>query len=98
MKIQYKDNIFEVEENTKIKDLLKDEIKKGNSIAARFNNEVKSLNYKLKEDGNLTLIDISDKDGIRVYRKGLLFVIGKAVEELYPGAKMMVNYQLSNSL
>lgn len=98
MKIQYKDNILEVTENTKIKDLLKDEIKKGNSIAARFNNEVKSLNYTLKEDGNLTLIDISDKDGIRVYRKGLLFVIGKAIEELYPDAKMMVNYQLSNSL
>lgn len=98
MKIQYKDNILDVEENTKIKDLLKDEIEKGNSIAARFNNEVKSLNYKLKEDGNLTLIDISDKDGIRVYRKGLLFVIGKAVEELYPNTQMMVNYQLSNSL
>ncbi len=98
MKIQYKDRIFDVEENTRIKDLVKDEIIKANSIAARFNNEVKSLNYKLKEDGNLTLIDISDKDGIRVYRKGLLFVIGKAVEELYPNAKMMVNYQLSNSL
>ena len=98
MKIQYKDRIFDVEENTRIKDLVKDEIIKANSIAARFNNEVKSLNYKLKEDGNLTLIDISDKDGIRVYRKGLLFVIGKAVEELYPKAKMMVNYQLSNSL
>ena len=98
MKIQYKDNVLEVEENTKIVDLLREEIEKGNSIAARFNNEVKSLNYRLKEDGNLTLIDISDKDGIRVYRKGLLFVIGKAVEELYPNAKMMVNYQLSNSL
>ncbi len=98
MKIQYKDKILDVEENTKIKDVLKEEITKANSIAARFNNEVKSLNYKLKEDGNLTLIDISDKDGIRVYRKGLLFVIGKAVEELYPKAKMIVNYQLSNSL
>ena len=98
MKIQYKDRIFDVEENTRIKDLVKDEIIKANSIAARFNNEVKSLNYKLKEDGNLTLIDISDKDGIRVYRKGLLFIVGMAVEKLYPDAKMIVNYQLSNSL
>ena len=98
MKIQYKEKIFDVQENTKIKDVLKDEIVANNSIAARFNNEVKSLNYKLKEDGKISLIDLSDKDGIRVYRKGLLFVIGKAVEELYPNAKMMVNYQLSNSL
>ena len=98
MKIQYNDRIIEVEENTKIKDILKDEISKGNSIAARFNNEIKSLNYKVKEDGKISLIDISDKDGIRIYRKGLLFVIGKAVEELYPEANMVVNYQLSNSL
>ena len=59
---------------------------------------MKSLNYELNEDGILELIDISNKDGIRVYRKGLLFIIGKAIEELYPQAKMIVNYQLSNSL
>lgn len=98
MKIQYKDKIIEVEENTRIRDILKDEIINENSIAARFNNEIKSLDYKVKEDGIISLIDISDKDGIRIYRKGLLFVIGKAVEELYPEANLVVNYQLSNSL
>ena len=98
MRIVYNENIMNIQSEIKIKDLLKDEIKKSNSIAARFNNEVKSLNYTLKEDGELSLIDISDKDGIRVYRKGLLFIIGMAVEELYPEAKMMVNFQLSNSL
>lgn len=98
MQIQYNDNIIDVKKGTKIKELLENEINRTNAIAARFNNEIKSLNYELKEDGYLTLIDISDKDGIRVYRKGLLFVIGKAIEELYSDAKMIVNYQLSNSL
>lgn len=98
MQIQFNDKIIEVQEGTKIKDVVKDEIVTTDAIAARFNNEVKSLNYELKEDGVLTLIDISNKDGLRVYRKGLLFVIGMAVEELYPNAKMIVNYQLSNSI
>ena len=98
MKIQYNDTIIDVTPGTKIKDILWNDIKKSNAIAARFNNEIKSLNYKLKESGNLTLIDISNKDGRRIYRKGLLFIIGMAVEELYPEAKMVVNYQLSNSL
>ncbi len=98
MQIYYKKNILEVEEGTRIKDVVKNDLKKGKFIAARFNNEIKSLNYQLKESGNLYLIDISDKDGMRVYRKGLLFVIGMAVEELYPKAKMLVNYQLSNAL
>ena len=98
MQIYYKKTILEVEEGTRIKDVVKDDLKDGKVIAARFNNEIKSLNYQLKESGNLYLIDISDKDGMRVYRKGLLFVIGMAVEKLYPEAKMLVNYQLSNSL
>ncbi len=98
VKIQYNGKIIDVENGTKIIDILGDEVKKVGAIAARFNNEVKSLNYKLKENGNLSLIDISNKDGIRIYRKGLLFIIGKAISELYPNAKIMVNYQLSNSL
>lgn len=98
IKIQYNGKTIDVENGTKIIDILGDEVKKVGAIAARFNNEVKSLNYKLKENGNLSLIDISNKDGIRIYRKGLLFIIGKAISELYPNAKIMVNYQLSNSL
>ena len=98
IKIQYNGKTIDVENGTKIIEILGDEVKKVGAIAARFNNEVKSLNYKLKENGNLSLIDISNKDGIRIYRKGLLFIIGKAISELYPNAKIMVNYQLSNSL
>ena len=98
MQIQYNNVIMNVEKGTKIIDLLNKEIVESNAIAARFNNEVKSLDYVLNEDGDLTLIDISNKDGMRVYRKGLLFVIGKAIEELYPNKNMIVNYQLSNSL
>ena len=98
MQIQYNSITLDVKEGTRIKDVLSDEILRTDAIAAIFNNEVKSLNYKLKEDGTLDLIDISNKDGIRIYRKGLLFVIGMAIEQLYPNAKMMVNYQLSNSL
>lgn len=98
MQINYNNTIIDVESGTPIKEIVKDDIVNSNAIAARFNNEIKSLNFKITEDGSLSLIDISNKDGIRVYRKGLLFVIGMAIEELYPDAKMMVNYQLSNSL
>ena len=98
MQIYYDKKVLEIEEGTRIIDIVKNDLEKGKTIAARFNNEIKSLNYQLKENGNLYLIDISDKDGMRVYRKGLLFVIGMAVEELYPDAQMVVNYQLSNAL
>ena len=97
MQIKLNNKIVDVEENTQIKELL-DEKNKSTAIGARFNNEIKSLNYKLKEPGTLEFIDMGDKDGIRIYRKGLLYIIGMAVEELYPNAKLIVNFQLSNSL
>lgn len=98
MQINYNDTIIDVKKGTKIKDVLSEEIARTGAIAAKYNNEVKSLNYSINENGKIELIDISDKDGIRIYRKGLLFITYKAVEELYPNLKILVNYQLSNAL
>lgn len=98
MQINYNNTTKEVKACTKISEIFGDEIEKKNAIAARFNNEIKGLDYQLNQGGTVSLIDISDKDGIRIYRRGLLFIIGMAIEELYPDTRMIVNYQLSNSL
>jgi uridine kinase len=97
MQIKLYDQILDVEEGTQIKELLDVNKYKG-IIGARFNNEIKSLNYKLKEPGTLEFIDMTDKDGMRIYRKGLIYIIGMAIEELFPNAKVIVHYQLSNAL
>ena len=97
IEITYKDKKINTEEKT-VYELLKNEIEENNIIACRFNNEVKSLNFELKEDGIIELIDISNKDGMRIYRRGLVYILSKAFEELYPNAKTAINYQLSNSM
>lgn len=97
IEITYKDKKINTEEKT-VYELFKNEIKENNIIACRFNNEVKSLNFELKEDGIIELIDISNKDGMRIYRRGLIYILSKAFEELYPNAKTAINYQLSNSM
>lgn len=97
IEITYKDKKINTEEKT-VYELLKNEIEENNIIACRFNNEVKSLNFELKEDGIIELIDISNKDGMRIYRRGLIYILSKAFEELYPNAKTAINYQLSNSM
>ena len=47
-----------------------------------FNNEIKNLNYEINSDGKLELIDITDKDGMRIYKRGLIYIISKAFYEL----------------
>lgn len=67
-------------------------------IACKCNNEVKSLNYDIKENDVIELLDTNSKDGHRIYIRGILYIMAKALNELYPRALLSVNYQLSNAM
>ena len=100
MKIQYKDKKREIDNPITIRKLLESEIRESEHevVAATFNNEYVNLNYEIKQDGEIKLIDISSKAGMRVYRSTLIYILGMAFERVCPGLKMTVNYQLSNSM
>ena len=100
MKIRYKDKIIEVEEQITIQDLFEEEIEKRKYpvIGAIFNNQYVNLSYVLKEEGEVKLIDISSKEGTKIYRRTIIYILGKALEKVCPNRKMIVNYQLPNSM
>lgn len=100
MKLNYKDKVLEIEKGTKVIDIFKKEIEESNRdiIACRFNNEIKSLDYEIREEGTINLINGANKDGKRIYVRGLTYIMSKAINELYKNALITVNYQLSNSL
>lgn len=100
MKIQYKDKKLEIENEITIKQLLESEIKSSEHevVAATFNNNYENLNYKIKKDGEIKLIDLSTKAGMRIYRNTLIYILGMAFERVCPKSKMTVNYQLTNSM
>lgn len=100
MKITYENQILEAKEGITVNELLKEEIKNAKTevIACKVNNEVRSLNLKLKEDAILELIDLNSKDGMMIYIRGIMYIMSKALNELYPEALLTVNYQLSNAM
>ena len=100
MKIQYKDKVMELDKPMTISELLKEDIENSEYtvVAAVFNNEYKNLESMIEEDGEIELIDISSKEGMKVYRRTLVYIVGKAFENICPNKKMEVNYQLSNSM
>ena len=100
MQIAYKDTIIDAKVGTRVSELFGEEIRKSNNeiIACRFNNEIKGLNYKLKKSGTIELIDITEKDGMRVYQRGLIYIVGKAFHDIYPEALITINYQLYHSM
>jgi uridine kinase len=101
MIIKCEGELLEIEEPIKIKDALEEQMKKSNIkniIAARYNNEVVSLDQEINKDGNIEFINIKNKDGRYIYIRGALYIMSKAFYETYPEALLTVNYQLSNAM
>ncbi len=100
MKIQYQNKIIEVEKGISIQELLKEEIENSQYpiIGAVFNNEYVNLGYQVITDGEIRLIDISSKEGTKMYRRTIIYMLGKAVEAICPDKKIIVNYQLPNAM
>ena len=76
MEIQLSDKVIEIKQKGKISEIFKNEIEKSKYevIAAKFNNEYVNLDYEIKESGKLELIDISTKEGMKVYRRTLTYL------------------------
>jgi len=100
MIIYYNNQEIEAREDATILEVFNNEIKTSNNIilAAKCNNKIVSLKHMLEDRDNVELIDIKTEEGMRIYRKGLLFILNKAFNDIYPEAKVFVNYQLSNAL
>lgn len=100
MVITYNDNLINVDKPQKVKDILKKDIEnnKYKVMGCTVNNEYQSLNYIVDKDCEIKLIDMSNKEGMKIYRRTLIFIMGKAFEELYPNIKVSVNYQLYHSM
>lgn len=97
MKIIYEDKVFEASEPIQVNELLKNEITDKN-IACICNNEVHALDYEIRDNARVELIDLYTKEGREVYIRGIMFVMGKAFADVYPAALLTVNYQLHNAM
>ena len=100
MNIQFKDKEIKIEKGTTIAEGFKKEIdeSKYTVIGAIYNNEYIDLNEKINEDGTLELLDISTKEGLRAYRRTLIFIFAMALRKMYPDNRATVNYQMANAI
>ena len=100
MKITYKDEEITCKKGMKISEILKKQIEesKYTVVGAKFNNEYKNLDAEINEDGKIELVDISMKEGTKIYRRTLIYIMGMAFEQVLPEALLTVDYQLSNEM
>jgi len=100
MKVKYQDKEIEVKSGTTVLELFKEEIEKAEVpiVACKYNNEIRSIKQEIEEDATIELIDLTKKDGMRVYIRGVLYIMAKAIAKIYPEALLTIKYQLSNAM
>ena len=100
MDVTYKEEKIKSKKGMKISEILKRQIEesKYTVVGAKFNNQYKNLDDVINEDGQLELVDISMKEGTKIYRRTLIYIMGKAFERVAPEALITVDYQLANEM
>lgn len=100
MNINYQGKKIKVNYGDTVGKVLKEEIEKSENqvVECIYNNEYRNLETEITDDAKVELIDTSTKEGMKVYVRTLVFIMGKAFESLYPNEKMMVEYQLGNAM
>lgn len=65
-------------------------------LGALVNNRVKPLQYRIYNPKVVRLLDISDRQGFRMYRNALCFMLYTAVHDCYPQASLSFDHSLQN--
>jgi uridine kinase len=65
-------------------------------LGALVNNKVKPLQYRIYNPKVVRMIDITDRQGFRLYRNSLCFMLYTAVHDCYPKAVLSFDHSLQN--
>lgn len=65
-------------------------------LGALVNNTVKPMQYHIYNPKVVRLIDITDRQGFRMYRNSLCFMLYAAVRDCYPKASLSIDHSLQN--
>ena len=65
-------------------------------ISAKVNNKVEGLDFRLYNNKTVEYLDMTTSSGSRAYTRTLFFVLCKAVDDMYPGANVIIDTPVSN--
>jgi len=64
-------------------------------VACLINGQLRELSYHADRDLEVHLLTLADSDGMRVYRRSLSFLLVTVARELFPEAKILIDYGLN---
>lgn len=64
-------------------------------VSAKVNFASQGLKFRVYQNRDVEYLDISSSSGMRVYIRSLCFVLYKAVQDVFPGAKLYIEHPIS---
>lgn len=64
-------------------------------VLAVYNGKLSELTSQVKTDGEVKFLSVQSKDGERAYRRSVVFLMHKALHDIFPGEKPTVFVQFS---
>ncbi|MDD6550723.1 MAG: nucleoside kinase [Lachnospiraceae bacterium] len=64
-------------------------------VLAVYNGKLTELTHQVKNDGEIAFISVKNKDGERAYRRSAVFLMHKALHDIFPDEKPTVFVQFS---
>lgn len=65
-------------------------------VSAKVNNKVEGLDYRVFHNKDVEFLDLYSASGMRTYTRSLFMVLCKAVHDLYPKSKVVIDIPVSN--
>ena len=96
MKITINGKTLDVAEKIRVLDLIEGD--KYQYQAARVNNRIRELNYKIPDDADVELLTLKDRESTTIYQSTLRYLIIMAIKRLYPTARVIFNYSISRAI
>lgn len=65
-------------------------------VGAVVNGELRELTYPIDMDSKVQPVAMDSADGMRFYRRSLMFLLATACEELYPNAGLVIDHSIAS--
>jgi len=65
-------------------------------VSAKVNNRSEGLNFRVFDNKDVEFLTLQDASGMRTYVRSLCFVLCKAVYDLFPEGKILIEHPVSN--
>lgn len=91
---------YEIEMGTTLRDAKKIIFPENHNhiLGALINNQLQDLQYVIMTSLRVNFIDVTTLDGYSIYSRSLIFVLYKAITELFPKKTLRAEYFISNGI